>query len=94
MLVHSQGFQYGPMVQQDGTDTMDSVHTYTCIWYMLVPLPRIPIWSHGTAGWVMDSVHTCIWYMLVHSQGILCSPMVQRYGADSGQCTYMYMVHC
>ena len=80
------------MVQRDGTDTMDSIHT--CIWYMLVHSQGFRyhpmVQRDGTD--TMDRIHTCIWYMLVHSQGFPYGTMVQRDGTDYGQHTYMYMV--
>ena len=71
------------MVQRDGTDAMDSVHT--CIWYKLVHSQGFPyspmVQRDGTD--TMDSVYTCIWYLLMHSQG-----SVQRDGTDTMDSVY------
>ena len=68
---------FTPMVQRDGTNTLDSYSTH---WYIPMESRAVP-WCNGMGQtlWTVGLVQ----YTLVHSYGVLCSPMVQRDGTDS-----------
>ena len=94
MLVHSHGFPCGPMVQRDGTGTLDRVRT--CIYIVHVStFPWIPMWSYGTAGWDRHSEQSTYMYIIVHANTFprihMWSHGTVGWDRHSGQSTYMYI---